>query len=58
MKNAALVVALCAALSCAAGAVRVELNDWRFSDAEDLATARMFTLQKMADWLPVSVMND
>ena len=51
MKTAALVVALCAALSCASGAERVELNDWRFSDAEDLATARMFTLQKMADWL-------
>ena len=39
MKNAALVVALCAALSCAAGAVRVELNDWRFSDAEEIGRA-------------------
>ena len=51
IKNASLAIALSAALSCASGAVRVELNDWRFSDAEDLATARMFTLQKMADWL-------
>jgi len=41
----------CAVFACAAGTARVELNSWKFFDAEDLADSRMFTLQKMADWL-------
>ena len=46
---AAAVAATCVA--AAAATARVELNSWKFSDSEDMATGRMFTLQQMADWL-------